>query len=533
MHWHDPITPPCPPTHSANPTTCLQAMPLAAVNGLGLALVIPCAQSLIADLNPADRRGRSFGLMQMTSSLGAVAASLMATNLGGMTVMGTEGWRAAFHIVAMLSVATGYLVLVRAVDPRFRGAKGGGSGSSIATSSSRAAGPGGVISQEEEDGIPLLEISSAAEEARKGSSSSARVQQRARRVPSDAAELPVSSSTGAITLTGPGSTSGSGAPTPASSRCGSPTPGSGSKPWGSGALSGILWMLRVRTFQAIVFQGILGCIPWQAMAFTTLWLQLVGFSDFQASTILALSALGTAVGGVLGGTLGDSAAKRRPLTGRIIVAQISVASGIPFMIILLKALPASPLLRLSWAAYACVALAAGASISWTWAGCNSPIFADIVPPELLSSVYAFDRSFEGALAACAAPLVGILAESMYGFKLTDMSAQAQAHAVRQKEQSLGSGVAAAPVGGASPVSGSGDVFGADPVARAANAQALGDSMLTIMLVCWSLCLVCYTALYWTYPRDRARARVVVGGAAGSGSEKSDVVLGSKLSVVSH
>ena len=34
------------------------------------------------------------------------------------------------------------------------------------------------------------------------------------------------------------------------------------------------------------------------------------------------------------------------------------------------------------------------------------MFADIVPEQLRATVYAFDRSFEGAVAACAAPLVG-------------------------------------------------------------------------------------------------------------------------------
>ena len=36
------------------------------------------------------------------------------------------------------------------------------------------------------------------------------------------------------------------------------------------------------------------------------------------------------------------------------------------------------------------------------------MFAEIVPEQLRSVVYAFDRSFEGAIAACAAPLVGAL-----------------------------------------------------------------------------------------------------------------------------
>ena len=44
------------------------------------------------------------------------------------------------------------------------------------------------------------------------------------------------------------------------------------------------------------------------------------------------------------------------------------------------------------------------------------MFADIVPEQLRSTVYAFDRSFEGAVAACAAPLVGKLPGMMLPLK---------------------------------------------------------------------------------------------------------------------
>ena len=44
------------------------------------------------------------------------------------------------------------------------------------------------------------------------------------------------------------------------------------------------------------------------------------------------------------------------------------------------------------------------------------MFADIVPEQLRSTVYAFDRSFEGAVAACAAPLVGKLLGMMLPLK---------------------------------------------------------------------------------------------------------------------
>lgn len=47
-----------------------QAMVWCGVNGIGLALVIPCVQSLIADYHPSESRGRAFGFMFFTSSLG-------------------------------------------------------------------------------------------------------------------------------------------------------------------------------------------------------------------------------------------------------------------------------------------------------------------------------------------------------------------------------------------------------------------------------------------------------------------------------
>ena len=66
--------------------------------------------------------------------------------------------------------------------------------------------------------------------------------------------------------------------------------------------------------------------------------------------------------------------------------------------------------------YAVVMLALGLLISWAAPACNNPIFAEIVPPDLRNMIYAFDRSFEGAIAACGAPIVGWLAEYM-GFKV--------------------------------------------------------------------------------------------------------------------
>jgi predicted MFS family arabinose efflux permease len=45
-----------------------------------------------------------------------------ATNVGAAQMFGLEGWRCAFHAVALVSVSTSLLVMWLAVDPRRRAA---------------------------------------------------------------------------------------------------------------------------------------------------------------------------------------------------------------------------------------------------------------------------------------------------------------------------------------------------------------------------------------------------------------------------
>ena len=83
-------------------------------------------------------------------------------------------------------------------------------------------------------------------------------------------------------------------------------------------------------------QGILGSTPWNALVFLTLYMQLLGMTDTSAATLMALFLGGTALGGLLGGFVGDLAAKRYPSHGRIVVCQFSVVSGVPLSLLLLK-----------------------------------------------------------------------------------------------------------------------------------------------------------------------------------------------------
>jgi hypothetical protein len=50
-----------------------------AINGLGLALVIPCVQSLVADYHPSESRGKAFGFMFFTASCGMLRHTTLTT----------------------------------------------------------------------------------------------------------------------------------------------------------------------------------------------------------------------------------------------------------------------------------------------------------------------------------------------------------------------------------------------------------------------------------------------------------------------
>ena len=85
-------------------------------------------------------------------------------------------------------------------------------------------------------------------------------------------------------------------------------------------------------------------------------------------------------------------------------------------------------------------MANGALNAWPAPACNNPIFAEIVPARLRTFIYAFDRSFEMAVAACAAPIVGKMAESVFGFEVQPaascMALACAAHPNHRKLQDL-------------------------------------------------------------------------------------------------
>lgn len=248
-------------------------------------------------------------------------------------------------------------------------------------------------------------------------------------------------------------------------------------------------ILKVKSFQIIVLQGVVGSMPWQAMLMFTLLFQLLGFSNAQSSIIVAFFTLGCSIGGFVGGLLGDWATTVWPNHGRILVAQICVLSGIPFSFLLLKGLPlpfqyspkpnrdgiedgslvASTSAPMHLFVLYCVTLACmGLCISWCGVN-NSTFFAELVPENLRTHIYAFDRSFEGAIGACGSPLVGLIAERIFGFR----------GSLREATHLLES--------------------------RTSAVNALSNALLFSLIIPWIFCFLFYLMLYSTLQKDKIAA----------------------------
>ncbi|XP_051177538.1 uncharacterized protein [Lolium perenne] len=224
-------------------------------------------------------------------------------------------------------------------------------------------------------------------------------------------------------------------------------------------------VMKVRTFQIIVLQGIVGSLPWTAVVFFTMWFELIGFDNKSSAGLNSLFAIGCASGSFLGGVIADRLSRRYPDSGRIMCAQFSAFMGIPFSWILLTLIPQSVDY---WYSYAVTLFLMGITISWCATCANNPMFAEVVPPKHRTMIYAFDRAFEGSFASLAAPAVGMVTEKIYGYN--------------SKTVNLENG-------------------------SVAGAYALSRGLLTMMIVPFGMCFLFYTPLYFVFKRDRDNARL--------------------------
>ncbi|XP_008440603.2 uncharacterized protein LOC103484977 isoform X1 [Cucumis melo] len=347
-----------------------------ALNGIGLAIVIPAIQSLVADSTDDSNRGLAFGWLQLTGNLGSIIGGLCSILMASTSFMGIPGWRISFHLVGLISVIVGLLVWIFANDPHFSENNGRG---------------------KDHPRKPLWsEIKDLVKESKS--------------------------------------------------------------------------VIGIQSFQIIVSQGVAGSFPWSALSFAPMWLELVGFSHEKTGFLWTLFIIASSLGGIFGGRMGDILSKRFPNSGRIVLSQISSASAVPLAAILLLVLPDNPSTTFL---HGLVLFIMGFSMSWNAPATNNPIFAEIVPKKSRTSIYALDRSFESILSSFAPPVVGVLAQHVYGYKPAAKGSTDSSQIETDRE----------------------------------NAKSLARALYAAIGFPMSLCCFIYTFLYCSYPRDRERARM--------------------------
>jgi MFS family permease len=347
-----------------------------ALTGIGLAVIFPTAQSLIADFFPKSKRGQAFGMLGLTTVLGSIVGMLLATVLGGselepVKIMGIYGWRFVFWIVGGFSILLAILIWIFGKDPRRGGAE--------------------EVQIRYENKV----------EKRKTT-------------------------------------------------------------W-----TDYKKILTNKTFIFIVLQGIAGTIPWNSILFIVFWLEEIGIGGLLAGISFAMVALGAAFGNLFGGFLGDKAAKKYPDKGRIMIAQISVFSGIPLMFLIFFIIPRFILPQLAINSililFIFLGIITGFMISWSAPSTNNPIMSELFDPEIRSSAFAVDRLFEGSIAASGTYLVALFANRIFDYN----------DAIRYTTE---------------------------------NVLALSNALLITTIIPWVICLAFYSFIYFTYPKDRDIAR---------------------------
>mmetsp|Transcript_99 Transcript_99/g.250 ORF Transcript_99/g.250 Transcript_99/m.250 type:complete len:784 (+) Transcript_99:252-2603(+) len=232
-------------------------------------------------------------------------------------------------------------------------------------------------------------------------------------------------------------------------------------------LSFLCSLMRTPSFAFIVLQGVFGSVPWNAMGFLTLYMQYCGLSDF-LSSVAASCVLGAgAFGGMMGGILGDLLERLLGDHGRPLVAQLSVALGIPVTVSILHFVPRE---AESAPFFIGLVLLLGFVASWCSPGTNRPILCEMTTEDVRARTFSWLVALEGSSAALfGAPLVAFFAEKIFGYSPSDAK-------VSEMEEG----------------------------ARLANAEALARALTLIMVLPWTICFLIYGALHITYPRDKRR-----------------------------
>jgi len=229
-------------------------------------------------------------------------------------------------------------------------------------------------------------------------------------------------------------------------------------------LRAFMGYFKIGSFSVIVIQGVFGSVPWSALMFLIMFFQYIGMTDHDSAVLYASMTIALAFGNVIGGFVADCLARWSRFHGRPLAAQVSVAAGIPLVFAVLQYVPRKVESLFIYAVLLCTF---GLTASWCSGGVNRPILTEVVPESGHARVISWLTALEGSSAAClGGPLVGLLAEKVFGYK-------------PQKKM-----VSEIP----------------DDI-RKSNLNALAMGMLWMTILPWIICFIAFSLLHFTYKKD--------------------------------
>mmetsp|Transcript_106770 Transcript_106770/g.284076 ORF Transcript_106770/g.284076 Transcript_106770/m.284076 type:complete len:530 (-) Transcript_106770:34-1623(-) len=228
-------------------------------------------------------------------------------------------------------------------------------------------------------------------------------------------------------------------------------------------------IVQRRSFLVLLMQGACASTTLKAMQYQVMWYQYLGFSDLVASAITSAAPLGCIGGAIASGYLSDWLATRYPNHGRILMGQ--AADLAKLLVLFLMFIVCGSLHGLN---VGCVTLMTILSFSFgfvsimAYAGVVKPLFAEIVPPQLIGQVIGFAAAVDGATSSFAStPVVGFITEHVFHYKETKLAVEDM-----------------------------------DDAVRAANAAALGSAIAAVTMTSTLLTVLSLGLLHITYPKER-------------------------------
>ncbi|CAE7259474.1 unnamed protein product [Symbiodinium microadriaticum] len=272
-----------------------------------------------------------------------------------------------------------------------------------------------------------------------------------------------------------------------------------------------LFMLRRSSFWVLILQGAFASTTVKAMQYQIMWYQYLGFSDLVASSIACAAPFGSIFGSIAAGFISDWMAKHYPRHGRITYGQLM--DFVKTVVLLYtfdhklgsftgesdslsgeggkreRVTPDTPNIFVTRSV---LSFFFGFFSIMAYSAVVKPLFAEIVPAQMVAQVIALAAAIDGGFASIAStPVVGFITQHFFHYKSNTLP-------IKDMPADL----------------------------RRGNAQALGQSIAWVTLTGSVVALVIFSFLHLTYPKDlRVSRRVEADSlpAVEDGDSSSDAV----------